>query len=809
MSALRIRLQYLLSVLSVLALIVLAALGWGWWQLRGSLAQLEGERAVAGLGAPVKVERDALGVPTLTGTTRPDVARALGFLHAQDRFFQMDLLRRSGAGELAEIFGAMAVPLDQSHRLHGFRRLAGRVVEQASPAERVLLQAYTAGVNAGLAALSRPPWEYLVLRTAPQPWREEDSLLCAYAMWFDLQDFKGTFELNRAALRQALGQPALEFLAPRGNSWDAALDGSMFPPAPLPAFRFKAPDETAGVSALRRPWAVEANGSRPEPSSKRVVGSNSFALAGAHTATGAALLANDMHLDLNVPHLWYRAGLQWTDEAGPHRVSGVTLPGWPSLIVGSNGRVAWGFTDAYIDTTDVIMAETDAIAQSHYRTPQGWREIEERKEEIKVKGKPSVSFLARWTEWGPVISGPDEGRYQVLRWSAHDAEATNLHFLEMETVRTTAEGIALAHRACFANENMLIADADGNIAWTILGKVPRRTGYDGRLPVSWAYGDRRWDGFLPPAEVPVVFNPAGGAVWSGNNRAVGGPALALLGDSGYDDGPRAGQIRDALRALIAAGKKAGPADLFAIQLDDRAVFLARWQEFLLEILVDEAVAQKKSRAALRDAVRTWGGRASTDSVAYRVVKAFRGHVIARALAPFAAAAAAVYAPFNYRAFLYEDAAWRLAHERPARLLDPAEKSWESLLLAAADDVTADVGKSGASLAEFTWGARNMLAMQHPFGRFLPGLLARRLDLPAVQLPGDADMPRVQSPRFGQSERMVVSPGHEAEGIMQMPGGQSGHPLSPYYRAGHDAWVKGEPTPFLPGPAQHTLVLKPE
>lgn len=807
MPALRPRLQYLLSVLSVLLVIVLAAVFWAWWQMRGSLARLDGERAVAGLAAPVRIARDALGVPTVTGATRTDVARALGFLHAQDRFFQMDLLRRNGAGELAEIFGAMAVPLDQSHRLHGFRRTAGRVLAGLDPAERGLLDAYAAGVNAGLAALPRPPWEYLVLRTAPQPWRPEDSLLCFYAMWFDLQDYRGAFELNRAALRDALGQSALEFLAPHGNSWDAALDGSTFPPPRLPAFRFK-PAAEEPVAAL-----VPA-----EPESKRVVGSNAFALAGTHTATGAALLANDMHLDLNVPHIWYRAVLAWTDAAGPHRLAGVTLPGTPLLTVGSNGRVAWGFTDAYIDTTDVIITETDNIAQSHYRTPQGWREIEERKEEIKVKGQPSVPFVARWTEWGPVIGGPGQGRYQVLRWTAHDPAATNLKFLEMETVRTTAEAVAVAHRAGIPNENMIIADADGDVAWTIVGLVPRRVGYDGRLPVSWAYGDRRWDGWLTPEEIPVVASRPGGspaaiaapdgAVWTANNRAVGGPARARLGDSGYDDGPRAGQIRDGLRALITSGRKAAPADLFAIQLDDRALFLERWQKFLLEILTDEAVAQQPARAALRDAARGWNGRASTDSVAYRVVKAFRGHVIARALAPFHEAAQAAYAPFHYRNFIHEDAVWQLVREQPDRLLDPAQKSWGALLLAAADDVTTDVGKSRRALQDFTWGARNTLAMRHPFGRFLPGPLARLLDMPAVPLPGDSDLPRVQGPRFGQSERMVVSPGREDEGIMHMPGGQSGHPLSPYYRAGHDAWVKGEPTPFLPGPAQHTLTLTP-
>lgn len=806
MPAWRTRLRWIFAVLGGLLLIVVAAIAWGWWQMCGSLPTLDGERPVAGLAAPVQIERDALGVPTIIGSTRADVARATGFLHAQDRFFQMDLLRRRGAGELSELFGAAAIELDKGARLHGFRRLATQVLAQAEPAERAVLTAYTAGVNTGLTTLAKIPWEYLVIRTAPQPWREEDALLCIYAMWFDLQDYKGTFDLNRDALRSALGQAGLDFLAPRGNSWDAALDGSTFAPAPLPPLRFRKAETSA---------AGPATG---EPAGKRVVGSNAFALSGAHTATGAAMLANDMHLDLNLPQIWYRAVWRWIDEAGPHRVVGVTLPGVPFMVVGSNGRVAWGFTDAHVDTTDIITLATETTAHSFYQTPEGWKEIEDRPEEIRVKGEKPVLFTARWTRWGPILDGPRNGRGLVLRWTAHDAEATNLHFMAMETARTTREAVDLAHHASIPHENMLIADADGHIAWTIIGRLPRRVGYDGRVPVNWGYGDRRWDGFLSPEEIPVVTTQPGGlpsealtkegALWSGNNRALGGEAYAKLGDSGYDDGARAGQIRDGLRALIASGKKAAPADLLAIQLDDRALFLDRWQKLLLGVLTDDTVTGNKSRTELRNAVRSWNGRASTDSVAYRVVRAFRLHTAERAFAPFIGPAQQEYAAFNWRNLIYEDALWQLVHEKPDKLLNPAHASWSALLLAAADDVTADVSKTGRSLADFTWGARNTLAMQHPFGRFLPKPIARLLDMPADQLPGDNYLPRVQTARFGQSERMVVSPGHEEEAVFHMPGGQSGHPMSPYYRAGHAAWVKGEPTPLLPGPAVHTLTLKP-
>lgn len=795
MSAWRSRLRWLFVVLGGLLLIVIAAGFWGWRQMRASLPPLDGELALAGLAAPVRVERDALGVPTITAANRTDVARALGFLHAQDRFFQMDLLRRRGAGELSELFGSAALDLDREARLHGFRRTAAQVVAAATPTERTLLAAYTAGVNAGLAALGQVPWEYLVIRTAPQPWRDEDTLLCFYAMWFDLQDYRGSFERNRDALRSALGQPALDFLAPRGNSWDAALDGSTFPPAPLPPLKFKAMDAPAGFALAAGP-------------DKRVVGSNAFALAGAHTATGAALVANDMHLDLNLPQIWYRAVLKWTDDAGPHRLVGVSLPGTPFITVGSNGRVAWGFTDAYVDTSDVITIATEVTANLFYQTPDGWKPLEKRPEEIKVKGEAPVAFTALWTQWGPVIQEPKDGRGLALRWSAHDPSSTNLHFMDIESARTTGDAVAIAHRAGIPNENMIIGDADGNIAWTIIGAVPRRVGYDGRLPVGWGYGDRRWDGWLPSAEIPVVSNPAGGILWTGNNRAVGGETYAKLGDSGYDDGARAGQIRDGLRALVASGRKAAPADLLAIQLDERALFLQRWQKLLLATLTDDAVAAKTSRADLRDAVRAWNGHASIDSVSYRVVRAFRLHLAALVLAPLVDQAANEYAQFNWRSLPYDDALWAMANERPAGMLNPDHASWDAVLLAAADNVLADAGKAGG-LARFSWGERNTLAIQHPFGRFLPKPLAKLLDMPPDQMPGDSDMPRVQGPRFGQSERMVVSPGHEEEGLFHMPGGQSGHPMSPFYRAGHAAWVKGEPTPLLPGATIHTLVLKPQ
>ncbi|MBA4138587.1 MAG: penicillin acylase family protein [Opitutus sp.] len=788
------RLQILFSLLSVIAVLVIGAAGFLYYQMRGSLAQLDGTVALAGLSSPVKIERDAAGVPRLTGANRTDVARALGYVHGQDRFFQMDLLRRRAAGELAELFGPGALSVDRGARLHGFRRTAAQVVAALPEEHRALLDAYVAGANAGLAALNKKPWEYLVLRVDPAPWTAEDSLLCVYAMWFDLQDDTGHYDLAMRALQNAYGASGVAFFAPRGTSADAAIDGTTFPAAELPALRLKSADDKE--TAARAPdWAEPA----PLP------GSNSFAVDGAHSASGVALLANDMHLGLSVPQVWYRAELNWTDANGAtQRVVGVTLPGAPTIAVGSNGAIAWGFTNSYVDTTDVVVIETYADLQ--YRSPAGWRDIEERAETIKVKGEADETLTTRWTEWGPIIGPADAGRYYVLRWNAHSPESANLNIAALETARTTEEAIAIAHRVGMPNQNILIADRAGRIAWSLTGKIPKRVGFDGRLPVTWGYGDRKWDGWLAESEVPVVADPADGVLWTANNRIVGGDAYAKLGDAGYDNGNRAKAIRDDLRELVAK-KKATPADLLAVQLDDRGKYLERWQKLLLEVLHDEAVAQKKERAEMRDLVQAWGGHASIDSAGYRLLRGFRTKVTERTLAPFLEKPQRSYEKFRFGT-MTEDAVWRLVSEKPARLLNPDHRSWESLLLAAVDDVIADADKAGTPLARFTWGARNTLRMQHPFSRFLPSWLAHFINMPAEQLPGDSQMPRVQSMTFGASQRLVVAPGREDEAIFHMPGGQSGHPLSPFYRAGHDDWAKGRASPLLPGATAHTLTLAP-
>jgi penicillin amidase len=801
------RLRLLASALSVLVILALAATGWFYFRLRASLPQLDGASAIAGLGAKVTVTRDALGVPTIKAATRADVASALGWLHAQDRFFQMDLLRRRAAGELAELIGPAALPIDRATRVHGFRAISQKVLAALPASERALIDAYAAGVNAGLAALRERPFEYLVLREAPRPWLAEDCALVTFAMRLDLQDSTGRYERTLMTLRDQFGFESLAFFAPLLTPADAALDGTTAPAAPPPSARIIDLRKRPKTSSLAPRPARDANAlAKIFPAVPREmaadIGSNAFALAGAHTASGAGLVANDMHLGLAVPNIWYRASFEFAGR----KLTGVTLPGTPALIAGSNGRIAWGFTVAYSDTGDLIVIEAVPGSHSLYRAPghETSLEFEERVETIRVKGAAPVTVKYPWTIWGPIVGANAERHPLAYHWAAYDPAASNFTFLELEDAPDAAAAVEVAHRAGMTDVNMVVADTAGNIAWTVTGRIPKRVGYDGRLPTNWAFGDRRWDGYLTSNEVPAIVSPASGRLWSANQRQVGGAALTALGDNGFNRAPRGAQLRDDLAPL----ERATPRDLLNVQLDDRALFLAPWQKLLVETLTPEVVAQKSFRGELRALAEKWDGHASVDSVSYRLAREFRTAVLSKIFEPIFQPCVDADPSFDWQRLRLETAAWTLIHDKPAHLLNPDYASWEALLVAAADSVVSDLDRQGVPLERATWGARNIARIRHPFSRTLPSWLTGWLNLPADQLPGDTDMPRVAGPATGASERFVVSPGREAEGIFHMPGGQSGHPLSPFYRAGHTAWVRGEPTPFLPGPTAHTLELTP-
>jgi penicillin amidase len=752
------RLGRVAGPLLLAALIAACPLAWVVCRVvSASLPPLDGTFAVGGIQAGVTLERDALGVVTVKGTTRPDVAFGLGFAHAQDRLFQMDLLRRYPAGELSALFGPSSVNADRSLRLHRFRWRAERLLAGMDPPDRALLEAYGAGVEAGRRTLGKPPWEYLMLGAAFEPWRPEDSILVGLGMFLQLQRNQPGKESAHTLIHETLPEPLANLLTPAGSSLDAPLLGDPIATPRLP---------TANEVDLRPEWG-RRRGKRPvaladaEPPTP---GSNNWAVGGKRTRHGGAILACDMHLHLGVPNIWYRAAMEW----GGRRLVGATLPGTPALIIGSNGHVAWGFTNAEVDCTDLVV--TDAPAERFTET-------------IHVLGGAPVTVEVEETAEGPVYDRDHKGRRRVLRWVGHRPEAVNLRLMEMEEVKTVRAALALAPRIGMPAQNLVVADDKGSVGWALMGRMPRRVG-------------GKWEGWWDNG--PALQDPPDGIVWTANNRVFGEPWLSRLGRGTHDHGARATQIRDGLRMRPLMDE----ADMLAIQLDDRTLFLARWRELFLA-----EAARHGNRLEVRDAVVAWRGRAVPESVGVRLVKEFRSTVRDGLLSALCAPCSEADRRFSLSGLSrdVEGSVWEVVTKRPPHLLPPGYRSWDDFF---AHSVRAVEGGC-RDLARHTLAETQAPSLRHPLSGGL-GPVGRwlRLDMDTTPLPGDdGGLPRVQSSVHMASQRMAVSPGREAEGYFHMPTGQSGHFLSPFYRAGHADWAEGRPSPLLPGLTRHTIVLK--
>ena len=749
------------------------------------------------------MQRDALGVVTIDAGSEADAMRALGYVHAQERYFEMDLMRRSAAGELAELFGPRAVPLDRTHRMHRLRARATAQLPAIAGERLPVLRAYTDGVNAGLSSLRARPWPYLLLRQAPRPWQPVDSPMVGYAMYFDLQDGANEREYALWKLRPHAAGAAVRAAGARRQRLGRA-GGRRFARRRHPAPGHRAGPAPAAGPAARAGDATAATARGRQQQLRR--------RRHAHRRRARHRRQRHAPRPARAEHLVPRpAALPRPARARRpgrrHRLH----PARPAaVVVGSNGHVAWGFTNSYGDWMDwrrepacgAATGDTGATARSVCP------DVRRHRETIRVAGGAEVSLPVDETDWGPILHRDADGGRWALRWTAHLPGSLSLALGDFAHARSLDDAQRIADHVAIPGQNLMLGDRDGRIAWRLLGPIPQRAAGCSPQPTVAAHayqGDP--DGAdCPPwsqatDRAPAIV-PASGRAWTANSRVVDGEALRAIGDGGYVLGSRAQQIRDRLFARERFGER----DLLAIQLDDRTVFMHRWWQLLR---ASAARSHSPALAELAGAAPTWQPRATPDSVSYRLVRAWRFKVHERiANGLLAPAQAAMGSDFVMPELpQWEGVVWPLLQQRPGHLLPRAYASWDALLEAAAADVRADLAPRGP-LRERTWGERNTARICHPLAAALPGFAQRALCMPFEPLPGDTAMPRVQQADMGASERMVVAPGHEADGITHMPGGQSGHPLSPFWGAGHDDWVHGRATPFLPGSARHVLTLRP-
>lgn len=764
---------------------------------KAPLPSEEGTRDLPGLSAQVQIDFGEFGIPRLSAANASDAFEALGFVTARDRLFQMDLLRRKPAGRLAEIFGGSALKEDRWNRVMGFSELADIIVSRLPAGQRRLLEAYAAGVNQAIAAARMLPIEFTLLGYRPGPWRPKDSILLMLAM-DALLSWSGDQERTATVMRQALPPSVVAFLTPESDCYNeklSPLDPSRCAKGALPLADL--------IAVMKAPAARVDTAENIVASSSNPNGSNAWVVGADKTRDGRTMLANDMHLGLSVPNIWYRAELRYEGK----NLSGLTLPGLPLVIAGSNGRVAWGLTSVEGDFADLVAIEEEPGAPGYYRTPEGILPFGTRTEIIRVRGGTDETVNVRTTVWGPVLPEPLLGRSVAVRWTALDPEATDLGLSDLAGVKTVTAAIALVHRAGGPPLNVLLADDSGNIGWTFSGKIPKRFGMDGLFSESWADGSKGWDGYVPPDDIPAIVNPAQGYIVSANNRMLGTEYQGVIGHD-FASGFRAWRITELLRPLSAVGER----DMLGLQLDTGTEFYRYYQHLALRALEGEDSSGAFSNANLRQYIEAWDGRAEPESLGLPLLAEFRAELVKAVLAPLLAKCRDLDPSFQYRWNNADVPVQQIIGSGRTDLLpgEGAFRDWNGFLLAvlvrSAQQLVQRLG--APSLAEIRWGDVSRVEVRHPLTQAVP-FLGPLLNMADAPLPGCLFCVRSARAAHGATERMVVAPGHESEAILHMPGGQSGQPSSPHYSDQQQAWVEGRPIAFSVTPPLHRLTLMPK
>ena len=781
------------ALAGILALAFLLA-GAGWWILQRALPQLDGSVALPGLRAEVSVERDALGVPHIRAQSLEDLVLAQGYVLAQDRLWQMDLLRRAAAGDLSEIFGPVALEHDRENRAFGFRQAAEACVA-AMPAERrALFEAYARGVNLYIAERrGRLPAEFVALRYEPHPWTPVDSLLIAANLYKELTGFWKD-QMLRAEVSRIVGPDLAHdlYAATADSPWDHPLVGLAPPadthgPAPAKSAAARARESLLASNALSLPLAPEslwtpADGDLPlfEQTSRAAGGSNNWVVAGARTASGKPMLANDTHLGWSVPCVWYMLHL----TAPGWNVQGFTFPGAPLVVIGHNDRIAWGFTNNFADVQDVFIETFRSPTSLDYRVNGDWQTASVRHELIHVRGQRDELLDVLVTRHGPVIRRDGPTGF-AIRWTATDPGGLDVTYSALGQAQNWAEFVKLIRRNPGPAQNAVYADVDSHIGYVVASKVPVRRSPTGGVPVSGDTDDHEWTGYIPLEELPNLFDPPDGMIATANARVVG-PAYRWFLTENCMAPYRVARIYDLLRGR----KGLRPADFIKIQTD---IYSYPHVQLALELKkarghVHPADAQTDFILAMEE---NWNGFADKEAVVMSFLEFTRRALLANLLRPHLGQDVGKYQWMRSEVFLEN-----VLRERPARWLPPQFKSYDELLISSADlavqKLEAASRPSGPARREWAWGVFNILRMNHPLGR--SGILERALSIGPLPISGSAFSVKQIAPTFGPAMRFVADLADWDAALMNITSGESGQVLSANYRDQFPAWYDGRGVP---------------
>ncbi|MGA9063702.1 MAG: penicillin acylase family protein [Terracidiphilus sp.] len=828
----------------LLALLLVAA-GAGVLWLRSvtlaALPQLDGDVHLAapgleGLSAPVTVRRDAHGVPHIDASTQDDLFAAQGYVTAQDRLWQMDSLRRSANGELAEILGPTLLEHDKAQRVLQICLTAQRVYDQLSAADRARLDDYARGVNLFIAQCERSntlPVEFRLLMYRPQPWRGVDSISVGLAMVQTL-DTRIETKLARARVAARLNDPRLEAdLYPVGSWRDRPPTGvrvDLTEPQPLPPPSKNSEDEDDENTETRAvPGSVTAPVTFATPEESRELmallglpgcngcapGSNNWVVAGSHTASGKPLLSNDMHLTLRVPDTWYMADLR----APGFHAAGVTLPGLPLIVAGHNEHVAWGFTALYGDVQDLYTEKLDGKG-NYEGNDAKWHPLTVDREVIHVRGGKDVVVSVQSTAHGPLLNPLLPAGYppMALKWTLYDPTLNSLPLYEMNVASNWKDFSAALAQWCWPTQNLVYADDQGHIAYHAIGKVPIRGGGVGLFDVPvphdtkdtrsvWAYAACAGicPIYIPYDQMPNAFDPPSGFLATANSRVTTDKSPYPITDDWADP-----YRIERIYKMLDGRDQLTPADMLAVQTD---IYSEVDQEMghRFAYAIDHTPGPKgngdpRMRQAA-DLMRSWDGRLTIDSAAASVVTQTRAALWSTILDPRLGKLAGDY-HWSEKNFAEEEI---VMHAKP-EWLPKGYKNWDELLTAAVRKGMI-AGKAPGDVAQWTYGSWHIIDLEHPLARFLP-LIGRVAGTGPQPIGGDPTTVEQIGRDIGPSQRFTMDWSNidgSAENIVL---GESGNPLSPYFRDQWNDWYHGTTfaLPFTPAAVaaqtRHTLRLLP-
>jgi penicillin amidase len=818
---LRTILRFLFWTVLIIAVVAGAA---AWRFIYRPLPQLEGSITLPGLQKEVTVERDNWGVPHIRAASLTDAVEAQGYVMAQDRLWQLDLMRRASRGQLSEIFGPLALKSDIQFRTFGFSRAAERDYAAMDKDSRSLMEAYARGVNSFIDQHQNTlPLEFTLLKYKPLPWQPTDSLVIAGYMYQTLTD-TWERELDRAKVEERVGADRSKDLF----AVDAPMDHFVIGDPDVPndgsqASRVDPDDEdddddmptdtilkASGGSgdSLRTPEAYADITSALWPSMqgyleetqseiRKGLGSNNWVVSGAHTATGKPLLANDTHLELSIPSIWYELHL----TAPGFNAKGFTLPGAPLIVIGHNDRIAWGFTNNGADVQDLYIETFNPAAPDEYRVKGSWVKAQVFDEVIHVKQQPDEHLKVVVTRHGPVVHREGDKVY-ALRWTALEPGGLGNTYNWLSTAKNWREFRDVMKRVWGPGQNAVYADVDGNIGYVMAARVPIRKKGHGDVPVPGDSDDYEWTGYIPFDQLPQALNPDSGLIVTANARVVGPNYKPYLTDR-WEEPYRTARIYD----LLHDKTDLRPIDMLKVETDTFSyphAFLADQMSAAAKIAQPKDPRAKKFVEALKD----WNGIADADSSLVSFVVMARRAALDLILEPCLGKDTNLY---SWRSTVFLQ---KVLTDRPAKWLPPAYKNYDELLAATADRAVSMLVEQTKSdrVEDWQWKELNSLDMLHPIGRV--GFLKHLLSITGKPQSGTGYSVRAATKRHGPSMRFIANLANWDDSILLLPAGESGQVGSGHYTDQFSYWFEGKPivAPFSDAAEakarKHTLTLKP-